>query len=199
MFRFPALRLSALLPVLLLAVACVSSRLAESNLSAVTALAETVVALDPAAIPQAQTAVDDAAAIVDATPWYMQLFNFGLPSELVEKNQANVDGLAAKLPQPTPEQKAEIERARVAAAKIAGKRAAASQVRAAVSTVPWLDALAGAISVVGGAIGTLYGLTRGRKHVATWWSTPTATQPAPPPPLPTDPGAPGPASPPATP
>lgn len=180
------------LPLLLCLASCVSSRLAETNLANVTALASAAVAADPAAMPEAQKAVDTAGALVDATGWLAQVTHLGVPSALVEENVANVRALAAKLPEPTPAQRETIRMGTEAANELAGRSRYSAGVTEAVRSNPWADAALAAVQLVGGGIGVLYGLTRGRRHVSDWWvappagaaAAPTAALPSPSPPAP---------------
>lgn len=174
---------------------CVSTKLAESNLAAVTSLGKVAVETDEVNLPEAQAAVENAEAIVEASAPVAQVLSFGVPTDLVDANTEHVETLTAAVDTSKPEVAAVVAKAERTAANVSGRAHAASRLVDAGAKVPYLDAILDALVAIGSAVGVVYAGTRGRKHVANWWNTPgqstdqVATQ--------ATPGAPGAATPPA--
>ena len=175
---------------LVLLPACVSSKLANANLKSVGALGAVAVEVDPQNEPEAQAAVDNAEAIVEATGILPQITHLGVPEDIVIKNSEHVETLAtAVAPQADdPKVRMTVTQARDNAAELSGKARENAQWRAHLPVgIPWVDTAIQAIVTIGSAVGALYGVTRGQKHVRAWWSEPGKNKVARPPAAPSDP------------
>lgn len=170
-------------------VACVSGRMGQSNLDAVNALADLAVKADPANVPLAEKASNDAAALAEATGTGEQLTHLGVPSDLADQNHKNISDLIAKVDPTKPEVKAAIDDAVKTDMAISGRTHAAASFKAAAHSTPWTDTVINILELFGAGVGTIYGATRGRQRAINWWNnvpsdpvtaTPPATPPAPP-------------------
>jgi len=162
------------------AVACVSSKMGQSNLDAVNALADLAVKTDPANVPLANKASADAAALADATGTVEQVTHLGVPNDLADQNHANILALAAKVDTTKPENKAVVDAALKGDTSITGRTHAAASFTAAAHQTPWTDTALNAIEGFATLVGVLYAGTRGQAHVRRWWNTPGDPVAAPP-------------------
>lgn len=174
-----------LLPLLLLA-GCVSSHLAESNLRSVTSLAEAAVQVSPEMQNEGQEAIDNADALVEATDTFQQIIHFGVPSDLVDENTKHVDTLASVVDPSKPEVKVVVNKAKENAADLSGQVYRGKQLIATTMGIPYFGDIEKILTLIGSTVGLVYAGTRGRKHVANWWATPSKKIPPSPAPLPTD-------------
>lgn len=170
---------------------CVSGRVAEANLKSVNELADIAVAADPENIPAAEGAIDAAEALREASGTLPQIINFGVPTDLVEANTDGVKLLVEKITagggEITPETKSAINRGLRFSDEIAGREHTEERFKDAAKTTPVGGLVVEVLTLFGSLVGSAYGLTRGRKHVARWWATPPTKAPPPAPPaLPSD-------------
>lgn len=182
----PLLATLLLVLAVLAAPGCVSSRLAEANLESVTALAQAAVAKDEANLPLGRKAVDDAGELLAASGAVSQIVSLGVPTELTDANQRNVEDLAAAV-LPTEDQgvRLTVDRAVENAGELSGKAHLGADLEAAARKTPIVDQILGAWEAIASGLVGIYAATRGRKHLTSWWNTPPAPPPAAPPATPT--------------
>lgn len=161
-------------------IACVSSKMGESNLEAVNALADIAVKADPANVPLAEQASATAAELADATGTGSQITHLGVSNDLAEANHKNIMDLIGKVDTTKPEIKAIADAALKGDQSISGRTHAVVSFKAAAHSTPWTDTIINGMELFGAAVGTIYAGTRGQKHVRRWWSTPGTPVAAPP-------------------
>lgn len=178
-------RLVCLFAVLALA-GCVSTKLADANLQSVTALGQVAIDTDAANEPIATDAADNAQAIVEAAAPLQQVLHLGVPTDIVDKNAENVDVLASKVDVSKPAVEVKVKNAKANAATLKDKAHEQQSYRSAIASTDYGALGLKWLTLLGSAVGAIYGATRGQKHVRNWWATPTATIPPKPKPLPSD-------------